>query len=96
VTEYLRHRSEKDNIKVEGIKYSSAKLENHANITLFAGQSGLVGVKRTGVGDQPWLELIGCCVRRVSAVEMEQWAEQNPRSFFVLGWDDWDEDADEY
>jgi hypothetical protein len=82
-------------VKIEGIKYKSTKIENRANIASFAQQSDLVGVAEKRA-DPPWLELVGRCVRRISAVEIEQWTKQERAGDFTLGWDERDEDAEEY
>jgi hypothetical protein len=86
----------KRDIKIEGIKYNSVKYHNRANIALFARQSDLIGSEGGRVGDQPWVELVGRCVRAISEAEMEQWTEQAPPRYFILGWDEFDEDAEEY
>ena len=93
LTEYLRHRSSDQTNRSDGVKYSSSKIQDGQNIVIFATREDIIGVPSGYSDHEPWIEFAGHSIRSTSAAEMERWTQ--PRDFFLLDWDEWDEDAEE-
>jgi hypothetical protein len=100
VTEYLRGIKTREDVSIDGIRYSSARHEGGSSLVLFCDPNNLILPKEQqkqfyGLYNNRWIKFVGYEDRDISADDIKRWKIEQPRQTYRDPEDDIFRDSDE-